>query len=173
MTYEEAYFFKILLTCGVSDGYDAWLNSYLEREDPISDIVLELSLCGSDTNRAVTCLNDYCLGHSVEEKRVCDMLREYLLDAYLKKRFSQKEIIHLMYRFAVVHSDPVNDHGEPWSDMYYMDDYRLLAEDGVISKERFDTAFYAYLQYGIPVDSEALWGKKEGFAERIKKIFRK
>jgi len=43
MTREEAYYHKILLMTGFTEGYDAWLDEYLEREDPLSDIVLELS----------------------------------------------------------------------------------------------------------------------------------
>ena len=41
MTREDAYYEKIMLLCGYWDNYDEWLDSYLETEDPISNIVLE------------------------------------------------------------------------------------------------------------------------------------
>ena len=173
MTYEEAYYYKILLTCGITDGYDGWLRSYLEREEPLSDIVLELSFCGSDTDRAIACLKDHCLGQPLDDKKVCDMLRGYLLSAYSEKRLSKDEVVKTMYRFALDHCGSVNDHNGVWADMYCMEDYRLLAEEGVITKDSFDTAFHEYLRYGTPVSGEALFVKKEGFGARVKKIFKK
>ena len=48
MNREDAFYYKNLLMLGFSDGYDEWLNDYLEAENPLSNIVLELSCCGSD-----------------------------------------------------------------------------------------------------------------------------
>lgn len=45
MTREDAYYERILLLCGYWEDYDRWLDSYLETEEPLSDIVLELLDC--------------------------------------------------------------------------------------------------------------------------------
>ena len=50
MNREDAFCHKIMLMAGLDGGYDEWLNTYLEKEDPLSDIVLELACCGSDIN---------------------------------------------------------------------------------------------------------------------------
>ncbi len=48
MTREDAYYERILLLCGYWEDYDRWLNSYLETEEPLSNIVLELLDCCGD-----------------------------------------------------------------------------------------------------------------------------
>lgn len=60
MTREDAYYYKILLSMGFDDGYYEWLDGFLTEEDPLSDIVLELSLCGSDVDEIIRLLHNYC-----------------------------------------------------------------------------------------------------------------
>lgn len=60
MTREDAYYYKILLSNGFDDGYYEWLDGFLEKEDPLSDIVLELSLCGSNVDETIRLLHNYC-----------------------------------------------------------------------------------------------------------------
>ncbi|MBQ9798184.1 MAG: hypothetical protein IJW50_10760, partial [Clostridia bacterium] len=64
-----------------------------------------------------------------------------------------------------------------WGSMYYLDDYYSLAEDGIISWESFDFAFFSYLDNGTPVDSNLIWNrntkKSHSLLDRLKKIFTK
>ena len=46
---------------------------------------------------------------------------------------------------------------EIWGDMFYFDDYYSLAEKDILAWEGFDSAFFAYLNDGIPLDSEKIW----------------
>ena len=85
MNREEAYYHKLLLTNGIDDGFDSWLDSYLKTEDPLSDIALNLSTCGSNTNQIISYLHNYCLEQSFDEKAVCDKLRSFLKEAYAKE----------------------------------------------------------------------------------------
>ena len=61
MKREDAFYFKHLLLLGFTDGYEEWLNYYLETESPLSDIVLELSVNGSDFKKIVSLLHNFCL----------------------------------------------------------------------------------------------------------------
>ena len=159
MNSNEAYYYKILLTNGISEGYDQWFNSYLETEEPLSDIVL--NLCGADKNQTIAYLHKYSAEHHFDQKVVCSLLREYLKNEYNAKKLSMEEVCCLMYRFAITHGDP-NDYEfdfEVWNDMFYIDDYYYLAKNGVISMEKFDQAFRSYLDYGISIDFDVLWNK--------------
>lgn len=175
MKREDAYYFKILLSFGFFDGYNQWLDSFLEVEDPLSDIVLELALCRSDANKTISCLHNYCAAQTFDEKAVCDKLRIFLRDAHYSNRLSKEETASYMYHFALCHGDPADGVTEFWGDMYYMDDYYSLAKDGIISWKNFDLAFYSYLDGGIPVDTQAIWNKRENKIEvlfsKIKRLF--
>ena len=174
---EDAYYFKILLTSGFRDGYDEWLDGYLEAENPLSDIVLNLSLCGSDINKTISCLHNYCAEQDFDESIVCEKLRIFLKDAYNSNRLNKEETVAYMYRFAVNHCNTVDFNIDSWGSMFYLDDYHSLAEEGIISWESFDFAFLSYLNEGTPLDSDLIWSKnsrtKPSLFDRIKSIFKK
>lgn len=157
MNREDAYYFMIMLASGLDEEYNAWLDDHLETEEPLSDITYELSLCGSDVNKAVSCLKNYRTGESVDERAVSERLRLFLKNSYNSNRFSKKEIVAYMHRFSKVVGDPCDFEIAVWTDMYYMDDYYALAEDGVISWEKFDSMFFAFLNEGIEVDRKHFW----------------
>lgn len=178
LKYEDAYYFKILLMSGFNDGYDEWLDGYLEAENPLSDIVLDLSSCGSNLNKTISCLHNYCMEHDFDERDVCDKLRLFLKEAYYSNRMSKEEVVSSMYRFAVNHGDPGDFELDLWGDMFYMDDYYSLAKDGIISCERFDFAFHRYLDDGTHVDKELIWNETkqsstQSFFKRVLQKFRK
>ena len=75
MTREDAYFERILLLSGFWEGYDEWLGGYLESEEPLSDIVLELVDCGGDMKEVEYRLNLYCLEKPFNEESVHERLR--------------------------------------------------------------------------------------------------
>ncbi|MBQ7829997.1 MAG: hypothetical protein IJ345_06980 [Clostridia bacterium] len=148
MNYNEAYYFKILLTNGISEEYDQWLNSYLTTEQPLSDIVI--NLCGADINQTIAYLHNYS-ANMFDQETVCRMLREYLRKEYEANKLSMEEVCNLMYRFSITHGDPGDyDFNEDvWVDMFYIDECYSLAKEGVISMEKFEKAFNSYLNHGI------------------------
>ncbi|MDD6879893.1 MAG: hypothetical protein PUD59_06735, partial [bacterium] len=56
MIREDAFFERILLVSGFCEGYDKWLDKYLESENPLSEIVLKLVECGSNMKEVEHCL---------------------------------------------------------------------------------------------------------------------
>ena len=96
------------------------------------------------------------------------------------------EMIKNLQEFMEVHGDlecyyAIDDEGNTYHpvyydpSMYYLDEYHSLAKDGIISWERFDFAFFSYLDNGTPVDSNLIWNrkatKKLSLLDRIKRIF--
>lgn len=150
MTYEEAYYFEILLSLGITDGYDEWLNNYLEKENPISDVVLELSFNTTDIPKSISILNNFRCDRKrvIDEKSLCEKLRLYLKKKYERKDWNEKEISLLMYEAANVVGDPASFNCEIWNSFYYMSDYYFLAENNHIPFEHFKKAFCDYLIYG-------------------------
>lgn len=99
MTREEAYFERILLLCGYWDEFDDWLDSHIEIENPISDIVLELIDCRNDIKEVERRLNLYCLEDIINEGIIYEKLRHYLRDKYLCGKMTKDEVMSGLYRF--------------------------------------------------------------------------
>lgn len=179
MRREDAFYHKLLLMSGLDDGYDEWLNHYLESENPLSRIVLELACCGSDINKTISVLHSFCAEQPFDETAVCNRVRLFYKNAYYSKKMSKEEVASSMSRLANNVGDPGNaDFDEHlWGDMYYLGDYYDLATDGLISMENFDFAFFAYLDNGIPVDSNRIWNhnkrEKKTLIDRIKCILKR
>lgn len=177
MKREDAFYHKIMLMTGLDDGYDECLNHYLESENPLSEIVLELACCGSDVNRTISALHNYCAEQPFDEAAVNDKVRLFYQKAYYSKKMSKEEICSTMYRLALNIGDPGDFDNHLWGSMYYLDDFHSLAKDGIISWECFDFAFFSYLNNGTPLDSNLIWSKnskkKTTLFDRIKSIFKR
>ncbi len=174
---EEAFYYENLLMFGFSDGYDEWLNYYLEAESPLSDIVLELSLCGSDVNKASSLLHNYCAEQNFDKVVSHDKLRLFFKNAYYSNRMSKEEVLSTMYHLSLNIENPGNFDIKLWGSMYYLDYYYGLALDGVIPMDNFDFAFFSYLDNGTPIDTDLIWKKSikknTSLFVKIKNIFKR
>ena len=173
MNREDALCHKVMLMVGLDGGYDEWLNTYLETEDPLSDIVLELAGCGSDINKTIAALDRFCGEAPIDERAVCERLRLFLRDAYYANRVSKEEIASTIYCLARNVGDPEDYNVDVWGGAYALDDYYDLAKREIISWERFDSVFFDFLNNGTPVDSSRIWDEKKHrlrWYDRIKKI---
>ena len=150
---EETYYYYILLSNGLTDGYNEWLNYFLEKQNPLSDIVLNLSFCGNDINSAIPYLYSYSKEYKLNDELVCNLLREFLRKCYTENRLTKPDVCRMMYKFAVTHEDPSGYDSDAWNDMLYMDTCYSLAEDGSISMKKFDEIFFAYLYNGTKIPS--------------------
>ena len=172
MKLDDAYYHLLLLQSGLDDGYDAWLDGYLEEEDPLSDIVLNLASCGSNVNETISCLNAYCgKKPAVDERQLCDRLRNYLKDAYHSGRMSQREVVEVMHRIALANGDPWGVEVDLWDEFYYMEDRLDLVDDGIASREVFDEAFDKFLNDGIYLEKND-WERRSSRKERLRSWLR-
>ena len=175
MNREDAFYYENLLVIGFSDEYDKWLKSLLETENPLSGITLDLANCGAEKNKTISVLRQYRLEQPIDEKNVCRRLRLFLKTSYDSGQMEKGQVVSAMYTIASHIGDPGDFNIEIWGDMFYFDDYYSLAKEGILAWEGFDKAFFAYLNDGISLDSEKIWGynKKLLFFERIKRFFKK
>ena len=177
MKREDAFYYKNLLILGFSDGYEEWLKYCLETESPLSDIVLELSFCGSDVNKIVSLLHNYCAAQKFNEAASHDRLRLFFKEAYYSNRMTKEEVLSTMYRLSLNIDALGNFDIKLWGSMYYLDYYYRLAGDGVIPWENFDFAFFSYLNNGTPIDTDLIWKKSikknTPLFVKIKNIFKR
>lgn len=176
MPYEYAVYFKLLLLCGYNEDLQQYVDSALEEEDPLSDIILELSMTGQDDKKKLSVLNEYLLQVKDSDidydKAVFELVMSFLKKKYIEDVMSMKDITELMYRIAV-HTDRYFD--EPWSTMYLMWDYYYDAESGwTTDKDDFKRKFDAFINDRICFHDYPPVMPKESFFKRfIKKIRKK
>lgn len=138
---------KLLLIAGFTDSYDTWLDGYLEAEDPLSDVVLDLTECGSDIPRVISVLHNYCIGRDGDENAVAEKLRRFLYDEYKAGRITVAECINELNGFA---ENSGNMYSSPWSSMSYvadMADYLYECYD-FVDEAKFAEALEDYLANG-------------------------
>ncbi len=168
MTREDAYCERIMLLSGFWDGYDEWLNGYLEREAPLSDIVLNLVDCGSDMKEVEHRLNLYCLEKPFDEESVHERLHIYLCESLNSGRMDKERVLATMGSFARIL--PFNS--DFARNCFILYDYYDLVTEKIIDADRFDKAFRAFLEKGKRVDADELWQQNERSSSKIFKIFK-
>ena len=158
MTREEAYFERLLLLAELWEGYDEWLGFYLENEEPLSDIVLELVDCRDDMKEVEHRLNLYCQEKPFDEAGVYERLRRYLWENYNGGKMTKDEVLALMCRFS---SRIIPFGNSVGANFMTLSDYYDLVKEKMIAEERFDNVFLAYLERGERVDTDKFWEKVE------------
>lgn len=164
LTLEDAVYCECLLSLGETAEYDEWLNNMLENESPLSEIVLELSYCGSDYDKAISLLHNYSLEREFDNVATCDRLRIFYKDAYYSKGWSKERVLSAM-RYTTHYLD------DSVGTMYCLYDCYFWVCEGAIQEEVFDKAFFEYLENGTPIAWDDLWRKtikhKPSFIERL------
>ena len=152
MTREEAYYGLIKLYCGDFEFYDEWLNIFLESEDPLSNIVLELIDCKSIKD-AEYALRLYCLEKPFDVKGVYTRLRLELSQKYESGKLVISDVMSWIDRIAKSIPDCFFRNCA-----YTLSDYYCLVEDGIISAHRFEAFLRKWLKNGGRVVDEEIWG---------------
>ncbi len=146
MTREEAYYHKLMLSAGISDDYDKYISDVLEKENPLSDVVLDLSFCTADRNETLAVINDYVAEAEIDYAVVFDLIWQYVHNSWLSGDKTSYEIAKLMYDIAMYLGED-KKHERPWSFMLWLDDYFELAELGMrVSKEALNEAFVEFAE---------------------------
>ena len=173
MTYEYAVFYRLLLLCGYKDELQQYIDDALVDQDPLSNIVLELSTTGSDDKKMLSVLNEYLL--QVKDSdidydvTVFDYVMSFLKRKYVKDAMPMKDITELMYRLAL-YTERYPD--EPWYSMYLMSDLFNDAEAGYIDKENYQRKFEAFINDRTCLCDYPSIQQKETFIKRLVKKIR-
>ncbi len=162
MTREDAFYYECLLAIGYPGEYGEWLDSALESGPPFSDITLELVDCRQNVNSIISVLREYRSDQLPDEEIVLDKLRQFLKKAYHSGQMTKDEVVSSMLAL-VSHAaalGPIN--WDLWGSMDTFIDYYDLAKDGILAWDTVDSALFDFLDNGIPLDSEKIWGSISG-----------
>lgn len=172
MTYEYAAFFKLLLLCGYKDDMEQYLDTALEEQDPLSDVVLELSLSGPNDKNKLSILNEYLRQAKDSDidydQTVFKLVMSFLKRKYIEDAMSMKDITDLMHQIAMHTERELN---EPWYTMYSMGDLFNEIEIGLIDKDDYQRKFDAFLNNNICFRDYHTDLPKESFFKRLIKKF--
>lgn len=156
MTREDAYYERIMLLCGYWDNYEEWLDFYLETEDPLSNIVLELLDCRGDIKEVEHRLNLYCLEAPFDEESVYVRLRLYLKDGYKNGNLTEDGVMSALLRFSHILSSC--SFGNQCA---CLSDYYDLAEQGILDIRKVREELHRWLDQGGRVNTEFMWDRKK------------
>ena len=149
MTVEEAVYYKYLLLCGYAGELEEYVDRALEEEDPLSNIILELSTCGSSHNRILEVLNSFNLSvpkEQIDQSRIFSLVLDFLRRLYKEENMPMDKLTELMYRISVQTEDAWE---EPWHTMNIMGDLYNEAQIGFICMDSYTKVFNDFLNEGI------------------------
>lgn len=169
MTYEYAIYFKILYESGYTDELIQYVNKALDEQDPLSDIIVDLSFAGNNETKILEILNEYINDGKCEKD---DNILSNLFFTFLKNRYdkgiSMADMAELMYNISIY----MKTDEEPWYTMNVMHDLYSEAEDGYIDKNGFQQTFYAFINDKVCLSdykglSTPYYKKNKTFFEKI------
>ena len=126
MTPERAKFHLCLLKCGEHALLDAEINEALISDAPLSDLMLDLSLCRSDEELGHT-LHEYLLDHPADMAAVEALLRQELTGRFQRGEITQEACLTMMRR--------AGEGTELAEDVSIAEEYAEMAAEGHISEE--------------------------------------
>lgn len=170
MPYEYAVYFKLLLLCGFPEELQQYVEQALLEQDPLSEIILSLSLTGSDPGLRLSVLHAYLLQASdadLDDSVVFDLVLSFLQKKYRDSAWPLKSIAGLMYRLAV-NTERYDD--EPWSTMYCLGSLFEEAEAGFLDQAEYLQKLEAFLCHKTPFCSAPALPKESRCQRLLRKI---
>lgn len=149
MTFEQAIYYKYLLICGFSDELNQHINNCLNNENPISDIIINLSTCGYDSKKILAVLNEFILRvpeEQIDYDKVFTLVLEFLRTQYVEEKLSIQKLTDLMYQISISTEKSIKN---PWWTMNILGDLYSEAKAGYITMESFMDAFESFINEGI------------------------
>ena len=153
MTPEIAEYYRAMLLAGIRDKFDAAFERALIEEEPLSDLVLSLCTCISDSEQVLQILREYTLNFNIDEHCVYDLVLEDLRDRYLAGRMSGADVVRTLYRIASLRVTLLVD---PWWNVQDTNYVLELYEDNIINESVFNQCFDAWFLHGKRLDPWAL-----------------
>lgn len=152
MTRENAFYQRIKLLCGDWESYNEWLDTYLEIEDPLSDILIKLIDCRNDIKETLHQLNLYCLEKPFDEESVYNRLREELYNKYEQNQITKDGAVSALHRIS--QNIPFGSDFQNYCNV--LSDYYDLAINEIVNMKNFDDNFKKWLKNGGKIDWDTM-----------------
>lgn len=147
LTIEQAFYFEIMLSGGLSQSFDKWLIEALTYSKAIDGVLLELS-CAADKNDVISILHNYTCCESPNKDTVLESVLAELKNRYIKNEISIMKCLDIMK----IASDKFKIYSyEPWLSLYTMRSFYDDAINNIIDMDSFIEAFEMFLFKRIPI----------------------
>lgn len=97
MTAEMAAFYRRMLSVGLTDTYERDMDLALEKEDPLSDLLLDLAFCLSDTDKTISILDDYIRARVLDEDKIYPLILNEMRERYVSGRLKLEQIAEMLF----------------------------------------------------------------------------
>ncbi len=141
MTPERVQFHALLLEAGERALLDRELNEALERENPLSDLTLALSLC-RDEGELLHALQDWLLDAPVDAAQVEQMLLAEMRRRVDAEESTPEECLDWLSQRLLPHAD---DLAHLYGRVLAVEDDRYLADEGVVYRKHYHACLDALL----------------------------
>lgn len=121
----------LFLRLGWKDEYFRLVDRALEQEDPLSRITLELALCGSDTEAAISFLQHDPAVQAIPEEVIMRWLKDLLYQEYCQGNLSLDDLSHIYFGLSTSY-DLYDDLF--WYRVEYLLEYREL---GLLTEQEY------------------------------------
>ncbi len=125
MTIERACYHKLMLEASLTGSFDRELDELLEREDPLSELVLALSTCGGDRNEQIHILNEFVLSVPREQIDADAVFSLVAKDFLARCENGSEDLEEMLRQMHTVAKASGFDEDDPWASMetlYYLYD---------------------------------------------------
>ena len=141
LTYEEAYFHKVLIELGFNEEFEKYID-YLENELEVYEgFYLDLIYNQSNTSNIISLLNNFILDKKINNSKVFEKVRFFLLDKLNNNEINEKkaiELLSLLYNHYFTYIDKM----EEW--FYFYEEYIM----GYLKDENINVAIRTFLEKG-------------------------
>lgn len=100
LSFDEAMFYKVLLQSGFKEDVDKWVEEFINSAEELNGIYLDISICYYDINEFISCLQNYIGNNSINDKEVCNRLRNFIKEKLDNEEITIERAIEALISFG-------------------------------------------------------------------------
>ena len=145
LSYEDLYFYKLILQGGFHQEVNEWIDNIATNNDVLEGIYLDLVCNQNNLNELISCLQCYIGKNTVDDKALCDRLRLFIKEKLDKGEISYEEAANSLCGFAIKSE---NWEEEPWKDFYMVSVYGDYMDGGFLDVEDYHKIVSEFINIG-------------------------
>ena len=154
LSYEDAYFYKLILQCGFYEEVNEWIDSIAVVNDSLEGIYLDLVCNQNNMNELISCLHSYIGDNKIDDKGLCDRLRLFVKEKIDKGEISYEEAANSLCGFAIK-SEKWEE--EPWKDFYMISVYGDYMDGGFFDVKDYHKIVIEFVNTGKLLHLDDYW----------------
>ena len=154
LSYEDAYFYKLILQCGFYEEVNEWIDSIAVVNDSLEGIYLDLVCNQNNMNELISCLRSYIGNNKIDDKGLCDRLRLFVKEKIDKGEISYEEAANSLCGFAIK-SEKWEE--EPWKDFYMISVYGDYMDGGFFDVKDYHKIVIEFVNTGKLLHLDDYW----------------